>query len=48
MIPLGRNTRKQGSPGSAGLWNEITLARVSGAVCQLTGLGVTGFPVSSK
>src|SRR5205085_9859792 len=52
MIPLVRKTRKQGgaglSPaGELGLWIEITLARVSGAVCQVTGIGVIVFGVSS-
>src|SRR5262245_267314 len=52
MIPVGRKTRKQGGvglmpAGGAGLANEITLALVSGAVCQVTGLGVIAFGVSS-
>src|SRR5690348_10598586 len=52
MIPLTRKTRKQGATGPPPgmvmpLLNEITLALVSGAVCQVTGLGVIPFPVSS-
>ena len=46
MIPLARNTRKQG-PALTGLWIETTLARVSGAVCQVIGLGVIGCVESS-
>src|SRR5262245_7190867 len=52
MTPLGSQTRKQGDGvGEPGTGVEplklITLSLVSGAACQLIGLGVIACPVSS-